>query len=392
MLEGSIRRQRDRIRVTAQLVSVRNEAPLWAGKFDELFTDIFNIEDRISEQLTRALMLKLTGEEIERLTKRHTESADAYQSYLKGTYFACKGTAEGARKAIDHFNSAIESDPRYALAFAGLADAYTWLSHFSHAPREIMPKAREASLKALELDATLCEAHYALAMVKMWYDWEWPSVEERFRRAIELNPNHAMARTWFAFYLTAMGRFDEALAELRLAQEVDPLSLLTYSFTGWQLYMMRRYDEAIAQFEKALEMDSTFHSAWWGMGWANIWKGEYEASIRCFEKARALAVGGAEIIAGLGHAKAKAGNVREAEELLDDLQRLSQREYVSPFYVALLYAGLGDKDRTLEALHKAYEDRFEWTICINVDPVWDFVRPDPRFMELLKRLNLAAHN
>jgi DNA-binding winged helix-turn-helix (wHTH) protein/TolB-like protein/Tfp pilus assembly protein PilF len=388
VLEGSIQHQGDRLRVTAQLVSVQAQAPIWAGKLDERFTDIFTVEDRISEQIARALMLTLTGEEQRRLTQHHTESARAYQCYLKGVYFANKATAAGALKAIEHFNRAIGYDCEYALAYAAMADAYTWLSHFHISPAEAMPKAREAAVTALELDDTLAEAHYMLALIKMWYDWDLTGAEKRFRRAIELNPNHAMAHTWYGFYLTAMGRFGEAQIESGLAEEIDPLSLVTYGMTGWSLYMMREYERAIEQFGKAVEMDPSFHTARWGLGWCYIWTGQLAESLSQFEQAKVFSGGGAEAIAGLGHACAKAGKIQEAQKLLDELQDLSRQRYISPFYIALLYAGLEDKERTLEYLQKACEHRAEWMIHIKVDPVWDFLHSDNRFVDLQKRIGL----
>lgn len=386
VLEGSIQIHGDRLRITAQLVSVRAQAPIWAGKLDELFTDLFTIEDRISEQIAGALMLSLTGEEQKRLTRHHTESPQAYQCYLKGVYFANKATAAGALKAIENFNQAISYDSDYALAFAAMADAYTWLSHFHISPAEAMLKAKEAALTAL--DDRLAEAHYMLALIKLWYDWDLTGAQKRFRRAIELNPHHALAHTWYGFYLTALGRFDEARIESRLAEEIDPLSLLTYGMTGWSLYMMREYDQAIEQFGKAIDLDPSFHTARWGLGWCYIWKGQLAESLAQFEQARVFSGGGAEAIAGLGHACAKAGRVEEAQRLLAELEELSAQRYISPFYIALLYAGLEDKEKVLEYLQNAFAHRAEWMMHIKVDPVWDFLRSDKRFADLQMRIGL----
>jgi DNA-binding winged helix-turn-helix (wHTH) protein/tetratricopeptide (TPR) repeat protein len=387
VLEGSIQRHRDRIRVTAQFVSVCDAETLWAGKFDEVFTDIFSIEDRVSEQIMRALMLRLTGEEQKRLTKHHTESAEAYQLYLKGLYFANKMTKQTALKAIEHFTRAIELDPNYALAYAGLADSYACLSYLYISPNEAMPKARAAAEKAIEIDEGVGEAHYALAQVKMRHDWDWYRCEKEFKRAIELSPNHALAHTWYGFFLTAMGRFDEAISQQKLAIEIDPLSLFTYSAMGWSLYFEGDYDGAVEHFSKALDLDPTFHNAYWGLGWSYIWKQQYEESIAHFEKLLSIS-GGAEIIGGLGHAKAKAGRKQEALELIAKLQELSQQHYVSPFYIALIYSGLGDKDNTIKLLYRAYEDRFDWLVQIKVDPAWDFLSSEPRFTELLARIGV----
>ncbi len=363
ILEGSIRRHRGSIRVTVQLVSARDQATMWADKFDEASGDIFAIEDRISEQVTRALMLRLTGEEQRRLIKRHTENPEAYRLYVKGLYYTNKATREGAQKGIEHYTAAIAADPGYAQAYAGLAEAYCWLSHTFLSPAEAMPKAKAAAVRALEIDDTLAEAHFALALVKMWHEWDWPDTEREFKKAICFNPNLAPAHVYYGYYLTAMGRFNEAVAEIKLAQEIDPLSLLASTTLGWSLYFARRYDQAIEQWERTLEMEPNFLNAYWGLGWAYNQKGDYGEAINRLQKAMTVpGGGGTEIIAALGNTYARSGKRDKARKLLADLKELSARRYVSPFYFALVYAGLDDKEQAIECLHKSYEDRFEWLI------------------------------
>ncbi len=390
VLEGCIRRDSNRIRVTVQLVSVREEALLWADQFDESFTDIFAVEDRISAQVAEALMLQITGEEHKQLTKRQTENADAYQHYLKGLYYTNKATIAGAMKGIEQYQRAIDLDPNYALAYAGLAEAYTWLSHLHLSPHEAMPKARAAAAKALEIDDTLGEAHFALALVKMWYDQEWSTAEREFTRAIAFNPNSATVRLWYGCYLAARGRFDEGVAELKKAQELDPISLLAIAMMGWALYFARRYSQAIEEFQKAIELDANFYHAYWGLGWAYDQKGDYAEAALHLQKAMTLPGGaGPEVIAALGHVYARSGKRHEAERLLDELLKLSAQSYISPFYLSLIYVGLAEKDRALEYLEKAYEDRFEWLVQLKVDPPFECLHSDTRFTALLQRLNLS---
>lgn len=390
VLEGSIRRQRDQVRVTVQIVSVRDKTTLWAGKFDGLSDDIFSIEDKISEQVTQVLMLSLTGEEQQRLTRHHTESPEASRLYVKGVYYTNKATKEGAQKGIEYYKKAIDLDPDYALAYAGLADAYCWLSHTFLSPSEAMSKARATALKALEIDDTLGEAHFALAQVKMWHDWEWEDVELEFKKAIGFNPNLAAAHLYYGFYLTAMGRFNEAAARIKLAQEIDPLSLLANSTLGWSFYYARKYDQAIDQWEKTLEMDPNFLNAYWGLGWAYNHKGEYGEAIAQLKKAMSVPGGGGpEIVAALGYTYALYGNSEQAAELLDGLKELSRQRYVSPYYLALVYLGLGEKGHALDCLEKSFEDRFEWLVQLKVDPTFEVLHPDQRFKQLLRRLRLG---
>jgi tetratricopeptide (TPR) repeat protein len=222
----------------------------------------------------------------------------------------------------------------------------------------------------------------------MWYDRQWSQAESEFKRAIDLNPNHAAARQWYGFYLAAMSRFDESVREIKKAQELDPVSLMAFAAMGWSLYFARRYDQAIEEFRKAIEMDPSFYHAYWGQGWAYNQKGEYDEAIRLLQKAMALPGGsGPEIMAALGHSLVQSGRRDEAERVLDELLKLAAQSYISPFYLSLVYAGLGEKDRTLECLEKAFEDRFEWLAHIRVDPVFDCLHSDPRFIALLHSLN-----
>jgi tetratricopeptide (TPR) repeat protein len=258
---------------------------------------------------------------------------------LKGLYYTSRATIESARKGIEFYNQAIDVDPTYALAYAGLADAYCWLSHISLSPKEVMPKARAAAMRALNLDSTLGEAHYALALIKMWHDWDWRTVEKEFRYAIHFSPNFANAYLNFGFYLTARERFEEGFTQLKLAQEIDPLSPLIASGVGWSLYFARRYDEAIEQWQKALELAPNYLNALWGLGWCFTIKDQYPEAIEHLQQATTVSSGGVEVIAALGHTYARFGDKMQAHRHLSELQEICRKRYVSPFYLALVYSG-----------------------------------------------------
>jgi tetratricopeptide (TPR) repeat protein len=265
-LEGWVQKADHRIRVTIRMVDVRDGSSVWSGKFDASFTDIFDVQDTISEQITRALMLKLSGEERKQLTKRHTENSEAYRAYLKGRYFWNKRLAEDLERACEHFRLATELDPDYALAYVGLADCYNMLSFFSgFSPKEFYPRAREAVAKARELDEELAEAHASLALVEMMSDRNWVSAEQEFKQAIKLNPTYTPARQWYAKLLTALGRHDEALAQIKQAQDLDPPSLIIGAIVGFVCYFARQYDEVIYHSRKNLELDPHFTLTYWDL-------------------------------------------------------------------------------------------------------------------------------
>ncbi|MGH9934631.1 MAG: winged helix-turn-helix domain-containing protein, partial [Blastocatellia bacterium] len=315
VLEGSFRRSGERIRVTVQLISPHASAPLWAEKFDEQFTDIFAVEDSISAQVALSLLQQLSGEEERRLAKRQTANAEAYRLYLKGRYFWNKRTEAGLRKGIEYFQQALEIDPHYALAWAGIADSYL-LGANTQTPREAMPKAKAAALRALELDDTLAEAHASLARIRMFFDWDWAGAESEFTRALELNPNYTTARQWFANYLIAMGRAPEAIAQINLAQELDPLSLIINTARGWIYYFARQYDQALEQYQRVLEMDSSFVMAQREIGMIYERKGMYAEAIAATHQAISLSGENAIVLCLLGRFYAAAGQRDEAEQVI----------------------------------------------------------------------------
>ncbi len=389
LLDGSIQRARKRIRVTAQLVDGHDGATLWAENFDEKLADIFSLEDSLSDQVVRALSLKLTGEERKQLVKHHTESAEAYHAYLKGRYFWNKRTAEGFKKGVEYFEHAIALDTNYALAYAGLADCYQLLNgYMSRPPRELIPKAKAALLKALQLDDSLAEAHTSLAHL-LRRDWNWSVAEKEFKRAIELNPNYATAHHWYSTYLTVMARFDEAWAEIKMAQELDPLSLAVNRSGGILFYFTRQYDQAIEQLLDTVELDPNFGYAHFVLGMVYAAKGMYDEAIKQYRKTQTLSGKGLELTAYLGHIHALSGRRGEAQKVLDQLKGLSDHGYELHYHIALIYLALGDKDQAFAWLEQAYNERDEELGLLKVDPMLDGLRADPRFMSLLERVGLG---
>jgi DNA-binding winged helix-turn-helix (wHTH) protein/TolB-like protein/Flp pilus assembly protein TadD len=387
VLDGSIQSQGDRIRVTVRLLRVADGAQLWAGRFDEKSTDIFVIQDSISKQVTGALTVQLTGMERELLTKHHTDNTEAYQLYLKGRYFLNKSTEEDFRKSIDYFQQALEKDPNYALAHAGLADSYAQLGSYGLIEmNESYPRAREELIRALELDEKLGEAQASLGFILMNYYWDWAEAEQRFKRAIELNPNYAMAHNWYSQELSFMGRSPEALKEAQRAQEIDPLSPWTNSNIGFVSYLGRQYDEAIAASLKTLELDPDFAVAHMVIGLSYAQKKMPEKAIAELQKGRS----NPDSRALLAYVYAVAGRRSEALSVLNELDRESRQKYVSPFPIAVAYVGLGDNDRAFAALEKAYSARSWGMGMLAVNAVFDPLRSDGRFPALLRRVNLRV--
>jgi len=392
VLEGSIQRLGDKIRLTVRLLNIEDGSPLWADKFDEKISDIFAVQDRVSERVAGVLALELTGADRTLLAKRYTQNAEAYQLYLKGRYYLGKYDEEGSKKGLESFKEAIDLDPNYALAYAGLADAYYGLSNLYLPPTEAMPKARAVALKALELDETLAEAHASLAVVKSQYEWEWPAAEREYKRALELNPGFASVHYGYGTYLIAKGRPEEALAELKRAHELDPLSITIDLFTVFPFYYappsLRQYDRAIEELRKIIAMEPNFSSAHSLLGGVYVEKGMYEEAVAAHKKAWQL---GNNLwdLAYLVRSYAMAGRRGEAQKALDDLRERAKREHVAPNWIAAAYLGLGDKDRALTWLEKAYEDRDENMTLLNVDPAFDRLHADPRFTVLLRRIGLS---
>lgn len=393
VIEGSVQKDGEQLRITVQLVRVSDGAALWAGTFDESFTNIFRVQDSISQQVTRALTVKLSGEEKELLAKRYTEDTEAYKLYLNGRYYWNKRTEDSFKKAIEFFERAICSDPNYALAYAGLADGYNLLASQEAllgglSPKEMFPPARRAAIRALELDDLLAEAHAAMGTV-LSSERDWAGSEREFKRAIELNPNYDVVHSFYGLLLITMERMDEALAEMRQAEKLDPLSITVKTNIGGILFRARAYDQAIEQVRKVVDAAPNFPRAHLVLGQVYEQKGMYPEAIAELKQTARLSGNRPVALAVLAHIYAVSGNRGEATKLLEELQRLSAERYVSPYYMAIIYAGLGDKDKAFEWLEKELEDRSLSIGLLGIEQRSDSLRGDSRFQSLLKRAGLA---
>jgi TolB-like protein/Tfp pilus assembly protein PilF len=387
VLEGSIQKADKRVRITAQLINVADGYHIWSDRYDRELEDIFAIQDEIGLAIVENLKGKLLVREKEKLLKRHTDSPEAYSLYLKGLYFWNKRTAEGMKKGMESFQQAIENDPTYALAYSGLADSYSLLGFWCFLPpKDSFPKAKALAEKALEIDETLAEAHTSLAWIRFVYNWDWPSAESAFRKAVKLNPGYAMAHHWYGAYMSAMGRHDEGLKEMKRAQELDPLSLMINTNIGLIYYFQRHYDKAIEQSKKTIEMDRTFSQAHYQMAKAYGMKGMYKEAIAAARKAYDLGLPWGAAV--LGWAYALSGNKDKAKELLHELEEVSRKRYVPLTNFSWLYLGSGNSDRFFEVYEKAYEARDPALPFFKASPECDAVRSDPRFTKLLKKMNL----
>ena len=388
VLEGSIRRAGERIRATVQLVCVEDGRALWAERFDEQLTDIFRVEDSVAERVALALALRLTGEERERLKRRHTDDADAREFYMKGRYYSNKFTLEGFNKAVESFNRALELDPEYALAYAGMAESYWIAADLYLNPKDALQRAQEASARAAALDETLAEAHTFLAATKMNYDWDWAGAERHFERAIELNPGQALARHWYGWYLTLMGRHDEGISQLHSAKHLDPLSLGINWFLSASLCLAGRYEESVEAARELIKLEPNFWAGHWALAIAHAYKGEYAEAFKSYAEAEALDAS-PMIRAAHAHALAVSGDSGGAQALLAELKRREADTYVPPYYLALIHLALGEREHALEYLEKAYRERDGSLPLVKVDRRLDALRPDPRLQDLIKRLDLA---
>lgn len=390
VLTGRVVQRGDSLNIQSELVDVAADSQLWGRQFDRKFSDIIDVQEEIAKEVSEKLGLRPTDEEQKRLTRRYTENPEAHQLYLKGRYLWNRRTGKTLLRAAQYFQQAIEKDPGYALAWAGLGDCYVVYGFYDvMSNREAIPQAKEAALKALEIDDGLAEAHAVLAFAKRYdWDWDWPGTEKGFKRALELNPNYPTGHHWYGTTLWAMGRLDEGLTEVKRAQDLDPLSLIINADVARGFYFSRRYDQAEEQLRKTLEMDPGFPVAHWYLGMVYEQTGRYEEAIAEFQEFQNLSGDQPTAAGALGHAYAASGKRGEAQEVLLKLEDLSKSRYVAPFDVAAVYIGLGDEDRSLEWLEKAYEARSSWIIWVNVDPRFDNIRGDSRYQALLRRMRL----
>jgi tetratricopeptide (TPR) repeat protein len=395
LLEGSVRKLGNKLRIMVQLINIVDGFHIWSDAYDRDISglccpeDVFAIQDEISLAIVDKLKVKLLGGEKEKIVKHHTEDLEAYNSYIRGRFFWNKRTEEGVKKAIVYFQQAIEKDPNYALAYAGLADSYIVLPDYSSiSPKELYPKANKAIQRALEIDGTLAEAHTSLAQIK-FRCWDWEGSEREFQRAIELNPNYSTAHHWYALYLMYRARFDEAIEEMRKAQELDPLSLVISRNNALVFYHARRYDRALEKLNQTLEMDSSFSAVHAWLGKVHLQKSRYEEALREFKKERDISGRSDPLFEACeGVAYQRWGRKSEAQQVLDDLLKQAEKGYVPPISLANLYFALGEKDKGFKWLDKAYEERDSTILEIKVDPGFDSVRSDSRFTAMLKKIGL----
>lgn len=386
IIEGTVLRSGNRVRITARLIQAEPETQLWAETYKRDLRDIMLLQDDVARQIANEIRVKLTPQEQVRLANARPVRPQAQEAYLKGRYLFNQRTDQGMQKSIGFLQQAVDLDSRYALAYAGLADSYIVLTTYGLLrPDEAYPKAEKAAKKALEIDDTLAEAHTALGFAQTCYDRDWPAAERGFHRALELNTNYATAHQWYAEYLTILGQAERAIAEVKRARDLDPLSLIVNAGLGRVLRDARHFDEATEQCKKTVELDPNFAHGHWCLGLSYLGKARNTDAILELQKARALGEGPIALWA-LGYAYAIAGRKAEAREVLAELRRQSQDGYVSPYFTAGIYAGLGEKDRAFEWLNKAYEQRD--CVTPKMDPFLDSLRSDPRFRDLLRRLNL----
>jgi eukaryotic-like serine/threonine-protein kinase len=391
VIDGSLRRVGNRIRVTAQLLSISDGQTHWAEQFDEESVDVLQIEDSISEKVAAALLPQLTGDEKRQLSKRGTDSSEAFEAYLRGRYYWSSYTEVGLAKALESFKKAIKLDPDYALAYTGIADYYNWLGVFGIRPfAETSAAAKQNAAKAVELDSTSAEAYSALGFATVCHDFDWAVAEGQHRRAIEINPNYATAHHWYAFHLLMEGRFDEAIERILRTRELDPVSPSVLQAVAWSYYQARRFDESIATYKSMLEAVPEFPYGLVTQSWTLRHTGDFDEAVKAAEKALDLSGGGTFYIAALGAAYAAAGRQKDARAALDRLAQLSVHGYVSPYQLSLIHLLLGERERALELLQDAYAIRDAWVVWLGVEPQFDPLRGDPIFEGILRDLRHPA--
>jgi len=388
VLTGRLVQRGDSLTIATELVDVANGWRLWGEQYSRKLADLLAVQEEIANEISKTLRLSLTGDERKRLSKRPTHDARAYQDYLRGRFHWNKRTADGVKKGIEHFEKAIEKDPSYPLAYAGLADSYNALGFYAYAaPRDAYPKAKAAALRALEIDDALTEAQASLADIKLYYDWDWLGAEREFNRVVERNSAYATGHLIYGDLLIAMGRFKEGIAETERAQELDPLSLIINAGVGWCFYFARQYDKAVEQFRKTLDMDRYFVPGHAWLGGTYLQQGLFPEGITEIRAASEISGGSPLYVALLAHAYGVAGDKAQAQKILDQLKDQSARSYVSSYSIGEVCLALGDRNQALDWLEKAYAERARALVMLKVEPKLDPLRSDPRFQDLLCRMN-----
>jgi TolB-like protein/DNA-binding winged helix-turn-helix (wHTH) protein/Tfp pilus assembly protein PilF len=390
VVEGTVLRSGDQVRITAQLIDASSDKHLWSESYEGELRDTLALQSKVARAIADQIRINLNPQEQAALKSVKVVNPEAYESYLKGRFFWNKRTADGLKVALAYFNQAIEEDPKYAQAYSGLADTYALLGDWQYAvmtPKEALPKAKAAAIKALELNSALGEAHNSLAFCLDAFDWDLDSAGKEFRRAIELNPGYATAHHWYAWHLSLLGRYDEAIVEMRKAENLDPLSLIINADLAELLVIARSYDESILQSRKTIEMDPNFSLAHNQLAQAYLQKHMPEEAVPELQKAVQLSGGSPTCVASLARAYVASGKRSEAVKLLNDLKKRSSPGYSDASEIAAIYASLGDADQAMDWLEKAYEERFNPGVLIR--PGYDPLRSDPRFQDLLRRVGLS---
>jgi serine/threonine protein kinase/Flp pilus assembly protein TadD len=387
ILEGSVRKSGNRLRITAQLINVEDGFHLWSEKFDRELKDIFVIQDEISLAIVDKLKIRLLGKERRDLVKRYTADQQAHNLYLKGLYFWNRRLEGGMKLAMEHFHLAVEKDPGYALAYVGIADTYGSMGFLGYRPpKEVFPKSKEAARRALEIDDTLGEAHTSLAFINAFFDWDWSAAEAEFKRAIELNPNYATVHEWYGLYLSLMGKFDEAIAETEKARDLDPLSPIINTLSAASYLFAGRFEESIAGLEKTLEFDADFLPATGYIVMAYVANGMCEDAVRTMRRIESSSAEHAYMLGNIGYAYGLCGQADDALRILGVLKKLAKRRYVSPVHEAFVLLGLDRTDEALDLFEKAYVERSPWLLYVGMNVFNQSLRSSTRYQELLRKI------
>lgn len=386
IVTGRVMQLGQRLIVRTELVDAATGWQLWGDQFDRASSDILEIQETIAHEISSKLQLKLTGEDRKRLTKRYTESTEAYHLFIKGRYYLHKRLNESIQKAIGYFQQAIDVDPVYAPAYVGLADCYPLLSLYGALePREAYPKAEAAARRALEIDDALAEAHNSLGVIKLFYEWDWTGAEQAFQQAIELNPGYADAYQRYGMLLVVRGRFDEATVQFDHAQALDPLSLITKTISGYAFYYARHYDAAVERFQEVIEMDRNYSMAHFRLGLTYVQQLEFNEALVELRTSSRIS-GDRDVIAAIAYVYGLQGDLPKALDAFDELKQREAESFVSAYDKALVNLGLGDLDQALDWLEEAYKERSYWLIYIQFDPALDPLRTNPRFAALLEKV------
>jgi tetratricopeptide (TPR) repeat protein len=391
VIEGSVLHDGDQVRIAVQLIQGATDRQLWSDSYQREVGSVLALQNDVARAVAREIRVALTPQDERRLASTESVNRDAYDAYLKGLQYADQQTDEGQRRSIDLLEQAVQIDPQFALAHARLAMSYaTFYMGGGLEPREFYPKAEAAALRALKIDDTVSEAYVALGRAMLYYNWNWADAERHYRRAIELNPSNALAHESYSSYFHTLGRFDEAMTEKIRARDLDPASAFRTADVGYPSYYAAKHDDAIGHFRRALELDSRFY-------WANLWigqalvrQGRYRDAFMEIDRAVNLSERNTRVIATLGHAYGLAGRNEDARRILDELRNRSSRDYVSAYYLALVYAGLGMRDQMLEQLDKAIDERQPFLVLLAVDPPFLPFHDDPRFQTIVRRIGIPA--